>query len=126
MSTSQTKVTYRPPAEGEPPYGGIAGVPQADLDEATWQRLPAHIKTSVIGQTERYAVPKAWRDAHVAAEHDALDVKDALRRDLLGLREGEVDPSVILRDGLAARPAPEAPTKATAPTKDAPKEAVNG
>lgn len=131
MSNSQTHVTYRPPEEGDPPFGGIAGVPQADLDRAAWDRLPAHLKTSVIGHPDRYAVPKAWRDEHATAVHDDLDQKDDTRRDLAGLeplKPGEVDPHAIVRDGVPARPEPAKTKTTTAPKapERSEKEATDG
>lgn len=131
MSSSQSKVTYRPPEEGGSPFGGIPGVQQADFDRAAWDRLPAHAKTSIIGQEERYYVPREWRDDHLTAVHDDLDAKDAARRTAAGLpplRIGEVDPNAIIRDGLPPRPAKVAARTTTAPKapERSEKEADNG
>jgi hypothetical protein len=84
----------------EPVYGGLPGVPMADLDEATWQQLSPTQQRSVIA-SPMYRVPKDWRQAFQEAE--------AERQQAAGKRGQVVAVPVIIEA--------DTPTKARA-TKD--------
>ena len=73
---------YREVAEGDPQptYGGLPGVPMADLDEPTWRGLSVTQQRSVIANP-MYRVPKDWRQAFQGDE--AKRQKDAEKRGLI-------------------------------------------
>lgn len=58
-------------------YGGLPGVPMADLDEATWRQLSPTQQRSVIA-SPMYRVPKDWRQGFQTDEADRQ--KDAEQR----------------------------------------------